>query len=68
MKLKYFSLTLEIAVFFVFFHGVVFLTIIVNRSTTKILLQLLGMDKTSKTKMSILDYITYEIIQMNNEG
>lgn len=59
-------LTKEIGALFVFFTGgVVFLTLIVNGSTTQFLLHLLGMDKTSDIKMRIVDYTRYE---MNNKA
>lgn len=59
-------LTKEIGALFVFFTGgVVFLTLIVNGSTTQFLLHLLGMDKTTDIKMRIVDYTRYE---MNNKA
>jgi len=43
---------------FVFFTGgTVFLTLIVNGSTTQFILHLLGMDKLSETKVMALPYI-----------
>ncbi|KAG8092775.1 hypothetical protein GUJ93_ZPchr0012g21853 [Zizania palustris] len=48
---------------FVFFTGgIVFLTLIVNGSTTQFLLHLLGMDKLSATKLRILNYTKYEML------
>ncbi|XVE91879.1 hypothetical protein REPUB_Repub01dG0049300 [Reevesia pubescens] len=48
---------------FVFFTGgIVFLTLIVNGSTTQFLLQFLDMDKLSAAKRRILDYTKYEIL------
>lgn len=59
-------LTQETGALFVFFTGgVVFLTLIVNGSTTQFLLRLLGMDKTTDIKMRIVDYTRYE---MNNKA
>ena len=43
---------------FVFFTGgIVFLTLIINGSTTQFILHLLGMDKLSETKVSALPYL-----------
>ncbi|KAJ7546491.1 hypothetical protein O6H91_08G041700 [Diphasiastrum complanatum] len=51
---------------FVFFTGgVVFLTLIINGSTTQFLLQLLHMDKALETKIRIVEYVQHE---MNNRA
>ncbi|GLJ39011.1 hypothetical protein SUGI_0795200 [Cryptomeria japonica] len=51
---------------FVYFTGgVVFLTLLINGSTTQYLLKFLGMNKTLDTKKRILDYTRYE---MNNKA
>lgn len=56
-------ITAEVGTLFVFFTGgVVFLTLIVNGSTTQFFLQLLGMDKLSATKIRILNYTRYEML------
>ncbi|XP_062172474.1 sodium/hydrogen exchanger 8 [Alnus glutinosa] len=48
---------------FVFFTGgIVFLTLIVNGSTTQFILHLLDMDKLSAAKRRILDYTKYEML------
>ncbi|PON79235.1 Cation/H+ exchanger, CPA1 family [Parasponia andersonii] len=48
---------------FVFFTGgIVFLTLIVNGSTTQFALHLLDMDKLSAAKRRILDYTKYEML------
>ncbi|CAI0385036.1 unnamed protein product [Linum tenue] len=48
---------------FVFFTGgIVFLTLIVNGSTTQFVLHLLDMDKLSATKKRILEYTKYEML------
>ncbi|KAF8021108.1 hypothetical protein BT93_G1514 [Corymbia citriodora subsp. variegata] len=48
---------------FVFFTGgIVFLTLIINGSTTQFLLRLLGMDKLSSAKRRILEYTKYEML------
>uniref|UniRef100_A0A0D9Y1X9 Cyclic nucleotide-binding domain-containing protein n=1 Tax=Leersia perrieri TaxID=77586 RepID=A0A0D9Y1X9_9ORYZ len=48
---------------FVFFTGgIVFLTLIFNGSTTQFLLHLLGMDGLSATKLRILNYTKYEML------
>ncbi|KAL6847481.1 hypothetical protein ACP4OV_023334 [Aristida adscensionis] len=53
----------EVGTMFVFFTGgIVFLTLIVNGSTTQFLLRLLGMDKLSATKLRILNYTRYEML------
>nr|AMK51995.1 Na+/H+ antiporter [Halogeton glomeratus] len=47
---------------FVFFTGgIVFLTLIINGSTTQFVLHFLGMDKLSKAKRRILDFTKYEM-------
>ncbi|PKA52210.1 Sodium/hydrogen exchanger 7 [Apostasia shenzhenica] len=56
-------LTREIGTLFVFFTGgIVFLTLIINGSTTQFILQLLGMDMLSKAKIRILNYTKYEML------
>nr|AGB06353.1 plasmalemma Na+/H+ antiporter [Indosasa sinica] len=53
----------EVGTMFVFFTGgIVFLTLILNGSTTQFLLRLLGMDKLSATKLRILNYTRYEML------
>ncbi|KQJ85563.1 sodium/hydrogen exchanger 8 [Brachypodium distachyon] len=53
----------EVGAMFVFFTGgIVFLTLILNGSTTQFLLHLLGMDKLSATKLRILNYTRYEML------
>uniref|UniRef100_A0A2P2LR68 SOS1 n=1 Tax=Rhizophora mucronata TaxID=61149 RepID=A0A2P2LR68_RHIMU len=53
----------EVGTLFVFFTGgIVFLTLIVNGSTTQFVLHLLDMDKLSATKKRILDYTKYEML------
>ncbi|KAF8037895.1 hypothetical protein BT93_B0666 [Corymbia citriodora subsp. variegata] len=48
---------------FVFFTGgIVFLTLIINGSTTQFVLRLLGMDKLSSAKRRILEYTKYEML------
>uniref|UniRef100_A0A0E0BVT5 Cyclic nucleotide-binding domain-containing protein n=1 Tax=Oryza glumipatula TaxID=40148 RepID=A0A0E0BVT5_9ORYZ len=48
---------------FVFFTGgIVFLTLIFNGSTTQFLLHLLGMDRLAATKLRILNYTKYEML------
>ncbi|KAL5721973.1 Son of sevenless 1 [Ranunculus cassubicifolius] len=48
---------------FVFFTGgIVFLTLILNGSTTQFVLHYLGMDKLSESKKRILDYTGYEMM------
>ncbi|ONK75034.1 uncharacterized protein A4U43_C03F12640 [Asparagus officinalis] len=57
------DLTPEVGTLFVFFTGgIVFLTLIVNGSTTQFVLRLLGMDKLSETKKRILNYTRYEML------
>ncbi|XP_056696417.1 sodium/hydrogen exchanger 7 isoform X2 [Spinacia oleracea] len=47
---------------FVFFTGgIVFLTLIINGSTTQFVLRFLGMDKLSKAKRRILEFTKYEM-------
>ncbi|XP_031268164.1 sodium/hydrogen exchanger 7 isoform X2 [Pistacia vera] len=56
-------ITSETGVLFVFFTGgIVFLTLIVNGSTTQYILHFLGMDKLSTAKKRILDYTKYEML------
>ncbi|XP_022146361.1 sodium/hydrogen exchanger 8-like isoform X2 [Momordica charantia] len=53
----------ETGTLFVFFTGgIVFLTLIVNGSTTQFILHLLNMDKLSVAKKRILDYTKYEML------
>ncbi|XP_059649760.1 sodium/hydrogen exchanger 7 isoform X2 [Cornus florida] len=53
----------ETGILFVFFTGgIVFLTLIVNGSTTQFILHLLRMDKLSEPKKRILDYTKYEML------
>ncbi|XP_038875390.1 sodium/hydrogen exchanger 7 isoform X2 [Benincasa hispida] len=53
----------ETGTLFVFFTGgIVFLTLIVNGSTTQFILHLLHMDKLSVAKKRILDYTKYEMM------
>ncbi|CAN6339204.1 unnamed protein product [Urochloa humidicola] len=53
----------EVGMMFVFFTGgIVFLTLIFNGSTTQFLLHMLGMDKLSATKLRILKYTRYEML------
>ncbi|XP_010936832.1 sodium/hydrogen exchanger 8 isoform X2 [Elaeis guineensis] len=53
----------EVGTLFVFFTGgIVFLTLIINGSTTQFLLHLLEMDKLSATKIRILNYTRYEML------
>ncbi|CAM0908978.1 unnamed protein product [Alopecurus aequalis] len=52
----------EVGTMFVFFTGgIVFLTLIVNGSTTQFLLHLLGLGKLSATKLRVLKYTRYEM-------
>ncbi|KAF3793806.1 Sodium/hydrogen exchanger 7 [Nymphaea thermarum] len=56
-------LNAETGSLFVFFTGgIVFLTLIVNGSTTQFVLHLLGMDKASPEKIRILDYTRFELM------
>ncbi|OVA16560.1 Cyclic nucleotide-binding domain [Macleaya cordata] len=50
------------ALFLFFTGGIVFLTLIVNGSTTQFILHFLGMDKLSTAKKRILDYTRYEMM------
>ncbi|XP_078171756.1 sodium proton exchanger, putative (NHX7) (SOS1) [Carex rostrata] len=53
----------EVGTLFVFFTGgTVFLTLIVNGSTTQMLLHYLGMDQLSAAKIRILNYTRYEMM------
>ncbi|KAK7260542.1 hypothetical protein RIF29_26679 [Crotalaria pallida] len=57
------ELTPETGTQFVFFTGgIVFLTLIVNGSTTQFILHLLGMGKLSAAKRRILDFTKYEML------
>ncbi|KAK8942058.1 Sodium/hydrogen exchanger 7 [Platanthera guangdongensis] len=56
-------LTRELGILFVFFTGgIVFLTLIINGTTTQFLLHLLGLDKLSAAKIRILNYTKYEML------
>ncbi|PSR91013.1 Sodium/hydrogen exchanger 7 like [Actinidia chinensis var. chinensis] len=56
-------ITSETGTLFVFFTGgIVFLTLIVNGSTTQFVLRFLNMDKLSPAKRRILDYTKYEML------
>ncbi|KAK3137158.1 hypothetical protein QOZ80_5BG0448600 [Eleusine coracana subsp. coracana] len=53
----------EVGTMFVFFTGgIVFLTLIVNGSTTQFFVHMLGMDKLSATKVRILKYTRHEML------
>ncbi|XP_021727954.1 sodium/hydrogen exchanger 8-like [Chenopodium quinoa] len=55
-------LSTQTGTLFVFFTGgIVFLTLIINGSTTQFVLQFLGMDKLSKAKRRILEFTKYEM-------
>ncbi|CAJ2677747.1 sodium/hydrogen exchanger 8 isoform X2 [Trifolium pratense] len=57
------ELTPETGTMFVFFTGgIVFLTLIVNGSTTQFILQFLGMNKLSSAKRRILEFTKYEMV------
>ncbi|OMO72604.1 hypothetical protein COLO4_27555 [Corchorus olitorius] len=57
------TLSSETGSLFVFFTGgIVFLTLIVNGSTTQFLLHFLDMDKLTATKKRILDYTKHEML------
>ncbi|GAB2226023.1 hypothetical protein Droror1_Dr00021806 [Drosera rotundifolia] len=57
------SLSAETGTLFVFFTGgIVFLTLILNGSTTQFVLHLLGMDKLSAGKKRILEFTKYEML------
>uniref|UniRef100_M8B3M8 Sodium/hydrogen exchanger 7 n=1 Tax=Aegilops tauschii TaxID=37682 RepID=M8B3M8_AEGTA len=57
------ALSLSLSVKFVFFTGgIVFLTLILNGSTTQFLLHLLGLGKLSATKLRVLKYTQYEML------
>ncbi|GLU10794.1 hypothetical protein SLE2022_275760 [Rubroshorea leprosula] len=57
------TISSETGSLFVFFTGgIVFLTLIINGSTTQFILHFLGMDKLSVTKRRILDYTKYEML------
>ncbi|XVF85519.1 hypothetical protein PTKIN_Ptkin17bG0123900 [Pterospermum kingtungense] len=57
------NISSETGSLFVFFTGgIVFLTLIVNGSTTQFILHFLDMDKLSATKKRILDYTKYEML------
>ncbi|PPD82712.1 hypothetical protein GOBAR_DD20350 [Gossypium barbadense] len=58
-----FNLSSETGSRFIFFTGgIVFLTLIVNGSTTQFILHFLGLDKLSAAKKRILDYTKYEML------
>ncbi|KAM0854257.1 hypothetical protein ACQ4PT_050536 [Festuca glaucescens] len=53
----------EVGTMFLFFTGgIVFLTLILNGSTTQFLLHILGMDKLSATKLRMLNYTRHEML------
>nr|ACN66494.1 salt overly sensitive 1B [Chenopodium quinoa] len=55
-------LSTQTGTLFVFFTGgIVFLTLIINGSTTQFVLRFLGMDKLSKAKRRILEFTKYEM-------
>ncbi|GKU97567.1 hypothetical protein SLEP1_g10703 [Rubroshorea leprosula] len=57
------TISSETGSLFVFFTGgIVFLTLIINGSTTQFILHFLGMDKLSATKRRIVDYTKYEML------
>ncbi|KAL2343567.1 hypothetical protein Fmac_004852 [Flemingia macrophylla] len=57
------ELTSETGTLFVFFTGgIVFLTLIINGSTTQFILHYLGMDKLSAAKKRILNFTKYEML------
>ncbi|XWS22922.1 hypothetical protein CRYUN_Cryun29cG0077300 [Craigia yunnanensis] len=57
------NISSETGSLFVFFTGgIVFLTLIVNGSTTQFILHFLNMDKLSATKKRILDYTKHEML------
>lgn len=63
------SLTGELGILFVFFTGgIVFLTLIINGTTTQFLLHFLGMDKLSAAKVRILNYTKYEMLNKSLEA
>ncbi|KAJ8635853.1 hypothetical protein MRB53_010120 [Persea americana] len=63
------SLNQEMGTLFVFFTGgIVFLTLIINGSTTQFILHFLGMDRLSDAKMRILDYTRYEMLNKAMEA
>ncbi|XP_068662664.1 sodium/hydrogen exchanger 8 isoform X2 [Aristolochia californica] len=62
-KLSPYYLQQDIGTLFVFFTGgIVFLTLIINGSTTQFVLHFFGMDKLSAAKMRILDYTKHEML------
>ncbi|KAG8498739.1 hypothetical protein CXB51_005099 [Gossypium anomalum] len=56
------SLSLSVKAIHFFTGGIVFLTLIVNGSTTQFILHFLGLDKLSAAKKRILDYTKYEML------
>ncbi|XP_058731195.1 sodium/hydrogen exchanger 8-like [Vicia villosa] len=57
------ELTPETGTMFVFFTGgIVFLTLIINGSTTQFILHFLGMNKLSSAKRRILEFTKYEMV------
>ncbi|XP_020172495.1 sodium/hydrogen exchanger 8 isoform X3 [Aegilops tauschii subsp. strangulata] len=63
------SLSLALSVKFVFFTGgIVFLTLILNGSTTQFLLHALGMDNLSVTKLRMSNYARHEILNKTLEA
>ncbi|XP_020576651.1 sodium/hydrogen exchanger 7-like [Phalaenopsis equestris] len=62
-------LTSELGTLFVFFTGgIVFLTLIINGSTTQFLLHFLGMDKLSAAKIRVLNYTKSEMLKKSLEA
>ncbi|XP_078441108.1 sodium proton exchanger, putative (NHX7) (SOS1) isoform X2 [Wolffia australiana] len=58
-----FSLTPEAGTLFVFFTGgIVFLSLVINGSTTQFMLHFLQMDKLSAEKVRVLKYTKYEML------
>ncbi|CAL4935122.1 unnamed protein product [Urochloa decumbens] len=54
----------EVGIMFVFFTGgIVFLTLVLNGSTTQFLLHLFGMGKLSAMKLRMLNYTRYEMLK-----
>jgi hypothetical protein len=63
------ELTPETGTMFVFFTGgIVFLTLIVNGSTTQFILHFLGMNKLSSAKRRILEFTKYEMVNQALEA
>ncbi|KAB2620121.1 sodium/hydrogen exchanger 8 [Pyrus ussuriensis x Pyrus communis] len=59
----------DTGVLFVFFTGgIVFLTLIVNGSTTQFILRLLDLDKLSEAKRCVLEYTKYKMLNKAKEA